>query len=868
MLQNENYDNNNHAQNEQNNNFSTGIMLHQQVDQEQQQQQQLFVNQQQQQQQPVQQHSFQTQQQINRNKVPTAWYNLDNKNNNNFYGGSGGYSNNGNNRSYVADPLPTSNTNTTSYHYHHHQPQQIELHQKYDQPSSSSSSSYYSSGNHRNNNNNRNNQNNDIYSADINYMNSYLESLPVYAAAVTAVPDTTYNTYKPYYPQQSSIEPNYPLLKSNSLQCFNNQSHRINTHNLSHNLPHNLPTSVSKSSSHHAIHQYKPPALPPKPKNLLQKSNSINMGSKRLGDFWQNNIINSTTKENPKVGWNYNKIMSKKPDLVPSEPYYGYPSNHPYEDKASNFYSHANSAFSPVGSFRRISSNNPSSYPKPFQVYKEPVVPVTKSSSNSSIVLPSVNFNNLSLQNLTKSSSSSCIYAKSLNQPSHLRKNNDIFSTYKSFLPLCDDISDAGKIVSSNADLMKKPSSSIQGFRSVPKPSMINSKPKAEIMNLEDNIEQSIADIYKVGNTMYGLNNNNVSNLHNNNNNLKQQKRPLGWTQIAREPAVSVFAPTSSLQNEPLNTYGARHYVSPQVPPYNLQYYQPAAAAAYDPYKVYENMYDPVSSPQMPSNYGYSGYYTYTQPTAPSYAPPDPNTLQNDFNSIESQFHPTGLQAPGLVQKVKTFNALERQDSVRSNLNPEAKNFTPLSKSATMKYFSSNSRPSRAERQQSGNFKTNIDEMMSYQQDLLKAIEPYFNQVDAATAIDENDDVPSPSKSDSSTLTSTTTATTQVVPPTKKDFDVFYDCDDDDNSDLDTDDEADADDESEEVVNFVAPKKLKKKEDKVVVPEVSVNSSNNHNLVQVDEVVSHLNLCCLFACKLQLFLPCSNFFVLFQIVYY
>lgn len=528
------------------------------------------------------------------------------------------------------------------------------------------------------------------------------------------------------------------------------------------------------------------------------------MGSKRLGDFWQQNI-NSSTKGNSKVGWNYSKIISpQKPSETPeyalqknysSSSLIGgaggqlQQSHHHHKDDASSykngFYSHANSAFSPVGSFQRPAHQKPHTNYLP-KSYQPPIaqVPVTKSSSNSSLILPSVNFNNLALAHLTKSSSSSCIYAKSLNQPNHLRKNNDIFSTYKGILPDYD-ISDASKMLSSNTDLLKKPQSAFRSVQPRPKPESVK---ETAIVNLEDNIGQSIADIYKVG-SMYGR---------------KQQQqaiRPMGWTQIAKEPAVSVFAPTSSLnpsEPQPMMTNASIYpgaYVQQQQPQYYPRMYQPPV----EQFVYGVPTYEPTS-----------GYY-YTQ----AYIDPLAN-IQNEFNTIKPglfEVEEQKLQAPALVQKT-----LQRQDAVRSsNLNPEAKNFTPLAKSATMKYFSRN--PPKAQQHEASsagnNYKTtaDIDEMMSYQQDLLKAIEPYFNEV-----------VPSPSKSDSSTLTNTTpVALPSASAVAKKDFDMFYD-----ESDLDTDDEADADDESEDAVPVVVvPKKGKRKLEEKVETVEEVHSRCN-----------------------------------------
>ncbi|XP_055587115.1 uncharacterized protein LOC129739662 isoform X2 [Uranotaenia lowii] len=189
---------------------------------------------------------------------------------------------------------------------------------------------------------------------------------------------------------------------------------------------------------------------------------------------------------------------------------------------------------------------------------------LAKSSSNASILRkPSFNLPDIAAfipaLNLAKSSSSSCIYTKALNQPNNKKYN--LFTPYKSIIPEApsipnhppNDISATNKMISKNNALIKKSASFVpftpghhpssiprkgtgESFfmkQNIPPASKVivdyppftkissiqipvnghlppafpanlrdqnnNSNPPDCIINIEDNIEQSIADIYNVG---------------------------------------------------------------------------------------------------------------------------------------------------------------------------------------------------------------------------------------------------------------------------------------------------------------------------------------------------------------------------------
>lgn len=206
--------------------------------------------------------------------------------------------------------------------------------------------------------------------------------------------------------------------------------------------------------------------------------------------------------------------------------------------------------------------------------------PLSKSASNSSVMThigPTVGFYSLQEkpvltasgipliwptapappQHINKSSSSSCIYAKTLSQPAHLSKNNDIFARYKPIMSDDDESDDDDDDTSKRSNVSKNSytsvnkvpapapfktsTPSIQNSQNYPQPftkistiqipingqlppafskdknNNVSNAIKSDkdgqktvddgtgkesniINNIEGNIEQSIADIYNVGN--------------------------------------------------------------------------------------------------------------------------------------------------------------------------------------------------------------------------------------------------------------------------------------------------------------------------------------------------------------------------------
>lgn len=659
---------------------------------------------------------------------------------------------------------------------------------------------------------------NELYNADINYMNNYLKSLPDYnllansntgAAAnqnttniVAGESDNHNFNYTGSYFNTATPQMQYPLSKSSSFQSFNTVKPQLYQH---HPTPYEnvLPgKGISRSTSSHAIphhHHIQPPlhqfigsqqqhsvhAITPSEvpiigwndKNIggYLQNNMSNVGiggeglctrpptagasKPSISEFWKENL-NSSTKQ-PKVGWNYNKIMSKTKDelqntinryknnianlnnslmvrsndaMTDDNPFklrknYSYTNvdthlreqlknEHAYElmylnnrqekppqydNGPTQFYTHANSAFTPVGDFNPITSSSSnyslnsfyspvqpadlsytstnttpppppgfkslmksmsnasvSSYlnsnPVPFGYHLQkssskvshiPVPtktnPLSKSNSNSTIMqLPSVNLTELSSylpHNLSKSSSSSCIYAKTLSQPSHLRKTNDIFSPYKGF-----DVSEANKNVSKNTELMrneirKKPAISLKpsnSFSGGVRPSVIFQKPT---VNFE---------------------------------------RPKASTPIAK-----CITDTSNK-------------ISNNIPPNeNLPAASFAGERLYGRYENDPRSYETIDY-SIKSDPGYSnssGYVIHERPPLIR----DTNCLVNIEDNI-------GRSIADIYDVGNNYNHIYGSSpskkpnfDYKSNLNPEAKNFTPLSKSTTVKYIPFNYEKCKAE---------------------------------------------------------------------------------------------------------------------------------------------------------------------------
>ncbi|XP_065086072.1 uncharacterized protein Doa isoform X3 [Ochlerotatus camptorhynchus] len=325
-----------------------------------------------------------------------------------------------------------------------------------------------------------------------------------------------------------------------------------------------------------------------------------------MSKFWQ-----ETTSSKPsgvlKFGWNYDRIMAKtktdvqnsineyKKNVTSMHNLYGSPDGHIPEasnhfklrknysyshldkhirdhlteeefqrlvsesESKPNFYSNHSCNF--VNPLCKSFSSGAMSFGQPFLLPPRPLpssssqtpTNLSKSSSNSSILRrPSITLPDVAAfipsLNLPKSSSSSCIYTKALNQPNSKKYN--LFTPYKAIVPESlppNDISATNKMISKNNALIKKSASfnpfgsghpprkgtgesffvkqhippankvivdyppftkisSIQipinghlppAFPNAPR-DLNNNQQDSCIINIEDNIEQSIADIYNV----------------------------------------------------------------------------------------------------------------------------------------------------------------------------------------------------------------------------------------------------------------------------------------------------------------------------------------------------------------------------------
>lgn len=287
--------------------------------------------------------------------------------------------------------------------------------------------------------------------------------------------------------------------------------------------------------------QVKPPMYPPPPSTSfrtgLQKSNSLSAGKQSLGDFWQQNL--TTTGTQPKVGWDYNKIVCAKTredvqntinkyrrcvenslnDLEmqqkPSSPMESYKLRknlsfshldsqlHAIVTKPAplpGFYSHSNSAFTPVGSYKIPDYqtvppiNSLYSITKSFSNVSVPTyvnapshkpsqIPLRLTSSSNQNDLSTSCFSQSLAQNLSKSSSNSCIYSKALKYP----EKHSLITPYKSFWDE-KDVRITNKMISKNTDRMKMEQStgpacpavslkSTHSFSNAPRPNVIFQKP-------------------------------------------------------------------------------------------------------------------------------------------------------------------------------------------------------------------------------------------------------------------------------------------------------------------------------------------------------------------------------------------------------
>lgn len=211
---------------------------------------------------------------------------------------------------------------------------------------------------------------NDLYSADIDFMNNYLKSLPDYSlmnqnqySVSATVRLREHPTPKPFYPtvvndynsrnsHKSSVPQSpknqrkqiIPLSKSNSIHTFSKrnigqsiekettfadeQKNKISRSTSSTTIPvkesHDLMGFMKKPSSLMNIFKklgsQNPPATQPKTSNVRKNVHDINKTpsmsrTKNIGDFWNENLQQQTAGNN-KFGWNYQKIM---PNLIPQK---------------------------------------------------------------------------------------------------------------------------------------------------------------------------------------------------------------------------------------------------------------------------------------------------------------------------------------------------------------------------------------------------------------------------------------------------------------------------------------------------------------------------------------------------------------------
>ncbi|XP_062538508.1 probable serine/threonine-protein kinase dyrk2 isoform X3 [Armigeres subalbatus] len=341
-------------------------------------------------------------------------------------------------------------------------------------------------------------------------------------------------------------------------------------------------------------------------------SSSVVPKQSNMSKFWQDTTSNKPTVP-PKFGWNYDRIMAKtkkdvqnsineyKKNVTSMHNLYGSPDgqipeasnyfklrkNYSYShldkhirdhlteeefqklvsesESKPNFYSNHSCNF--VNPLCKSFSSGAMSFGQPFLPSHRPLPPsssqtptnLSKSSSNASLIRrPSITLPDVAAfipsLNLAKSSSSSCIYTKALNQPNSKKYN--LFTPYKPIVPDSlppGDISVTNKMISKNNALIKK-SASFNPFGSGPPPRkgtgesffvkqhippankvVIDYPPFTKIssiqipingnlppafpnssrdhnnniyhprdsciINIEDNIEQSIADIYNVAGT-------------------------------------------------------------------------------------------------------------------------------------------------------------------------------------------------------------------------------------------------------------------------------------------------------------------------------------------------------------------------------
>uniref|UniRef100_A0A1S4JQV7 dual-specificity kinase n=1 Tax=Culex quinquefasciatus TaxID=7176 RepID=A0A1S4JQV7_CULQU len=459
-----------------------------------------------------------------------------------------------------------------------HQPQQQpQYHQQTNQPSQQQ-------------------QHNDMYNADIDFMNNYLKSLPEYAAvacpsssmpvapaqtstAAAAPPHIKSENYRhhyvndpyfQYYDSATAMQGYYPIAKSSSYHATGGHPGYYNPYQQPQQVqavqptqqsfvqlpPHHHHHNQHHHHHHHHHHQQQPQVeiLPRSTSHsLIPRASVENKFSKSratpgdsaeaaevptvpyapkqssMSKFWQETTSNKPAS-GTKFGWNYDRIMAKtKKDVQNSineykknvtslhnlyssadgseshipeaNTHFKLRKNYSYShldkhirdhlteeefqrlvnesESKPNFY--ANHSCNYVNPLCKSYSSGTMSFGQPFLPPPRPLPPshppptsLAKSISNTSIQRkPSITLPDVAAfipaLNLAKSSSSSCIYTKALNQPNSKKYN--LFTPYKSIIPEPpglsslppNDISATNKMISKNNALIKK-SASFQPF--------------------------------------------------------------------------------------------------------------------------------------------------------------------------------------------------------------------------------------------------------------------------------------------------------------------------------------------------------------------------------------------------------------------
>lgn len=666
-------------------------------------------------------------------------------------------------------------------------------------------------------------------------------------------------------------------------------------------------------------------------------------GSKQsMSDFWKENL--TSTDKHPKVGWNYSKIVSKSKDELQNtinkyksniaslnnitlkteddnnntnENLFKLRKNYSYTHVEShlrdnlredfyrslypdqarinyqaqqatapsfNYYHQSGSAFNPIGNYDQMSNmygqttsynqinpfcdatpppppgftkpsplmksmssvsvpNYLNSNPVPFgyNIQKpiksshiplpiKPNVPVSQSStatapndlsrsnSNSSLMqLPSVNLAELSSylpQNLSKSASSSCIYAKTLSQPSHLRKTNDIFAKYQSFLPT--DVSDANKTVSKNTDLMKndirpsiglKPSSS---FNSGVRPNVIFQRPHGHSGKAPTPIAKS----------------SNVPMVSCNvppNENLPPAMFSRGYSKGGNEPKYAKY------EGFDYSKHGEKSYFGNDADCVvnledNIRNVARSIADVYDVGNNFEQIYGSSLDSKKSSGY-LSDYKSNLNPEAKNFTPLSKSTTvkyipayTNNYTPCpytpphkepQQQYHTdesssgTGFKSVPLVRKIMRSNTITLNNPILFGDNSndiKHERYVPLEGKLVENAVPPKHNPpafqqtqqQQQQRDSNNNNNNTGSTYMNYQEDILRSFDPYFNAVNAVSNNIKNTPVTSnlldPKKSDSS-------GTNKGQYCTSSTTDLLLDCDDIESDILDED--IDADDEDE-----------------------------------------------------------------------